>query len=165
MNGNSLSKNDYIRKRVQTVGVSMIVMGGSFVLYYLGLFGNVEGPLTPGKIGNALSDMGITKDHALIFFLSFFIIALTWNHIFNLASFMVSSRLTCMKKNHGGDICGASVEKIKKNTGKRKKGAQFKCSNGHICSHANFHPLKKGAISHTVWVSALLFCLILLYGT
>ena len=120
MNGNTFTKNDYFRKRAQSVGLSLIVMGASFFLYYLGLFGNVQGPLTPGNIGASLAAMGVTKVHMLMFFLSFFIMALTWNHIFNLVSFMIASRLTCMRKNQEGIVCGASTKRIKINYGNKK---------------------------------------------
>ncbi|MCD4719900.1 MAG: hypothetical protein K8S13_08570 [Desulfobacula sp.] len=164
MDTNPLKKNEYIQKRAQNIGLTMIVMGGSFFLYYLGLFGNVEGPLTPGNIGESLAGMGVTKIHMLIFFLSFFIIAMTWNHIFNLVSYIIGSRLTCIKKNDEGNICGASTEKIKiKNTENTKEIVKFKCIKGHKCSDASFHPVKKGVISHTVWVTALVFCAIILY--
>ncbi len=116
MNKNPL--NNYIRKRTKSMGWSMVVMGGSFFLYYLGLFGNVDGPLTPETLGKFLAGMGVEKVHMLMFFLSFFIIALTWNHIFNLVTY----------------ITGSSV-----------------------------HPVKKGVVSHTIWVVALVFCVILRY--
>jgi len=110
--------NHYIRKRTQHFGLSMVVMGISFFLYYLGLFGNVDGPLAPGKIGESLAGMGVEKTHMLMFFLSFFIIAMTWNHIFNLVTY----------------ITGSGVD-----------------------------PVKKGVVSHTVWVVALVFCAIIMY--
>jgi hypothetical protein len=157
--------NDYFRKRAQSVGLSLMVMGVSFFLYYLGLFGNVEGPLEPGNIGASLAGMGVTKIHMLMFFLSFFIFALTWNHLFNLVSFMIASRLTCIKKNDEGLICGALTKKIKISDDKKKGVVRFECTNGHTCSDACFHPVKKGAISHTVWVAALLFFAMIMYGS
>ncbi|WP_300455773.1 hypothetical protein [Desulfobacula sp.] len=156
--------NDYIRKRTQCFGMSMMVMGVSFFLYYLGLFGNVEGPLSPGKIGASLAGIGVTKAHALMFFLSFFIIAMTWNHLYNLVSLMMGSRLTCNHKNKEGHICGALTRKIKTGTDKKKGGVRYTCVNGHTCFNAGFRPVKKGSVSHTVWVTALLFCVIILYG-
>ncbi len=115
---NDSPMNQYIRKRTQSFGLSMIVMGGSFFLYYLGLFGNVEGPLSPENIGDFLTGMGVEKIHMLMSFLSFFIIALTWNHIFNLVIHIMGS---------------------------------------------DFKPVKKGVISHTIWVVALMFCAIIQY--
>jgi hypothetical protein len=156
--------NDYIRKRTKCFGMSMMVMGVSFFLYYLGLFGNVEGPLAPGNIGASLSGIGVTKAHALMVFLSFFIISMTWNHLYNLISFIMGSRLACIGKTDDGHICGASTQKITTATGKKKGVVRFKCASGHTCSNAGFNPVKKGVISHTVWVIALLFCVIILYG-
>ncbi|MCK5543298.1 MAG: hypothetical protein KAI40_11460 [Desulfobacterales bacterium] len=158
---NANPPNSYIRKRTQSMGWSMVVMGGSFFLYYLGLFGNVEGPLTPGNIGESLASMGVEKTHVLMLFLSFFIIALTWNHIFNLVSFIIGSRLTCLEKNQEGKICGTKTQKI--NTGNTKKGVGYKCVNGHTYFEADFNPVKKGAVSHTIWVVALVFCAIIIY--
>jgi hypothetical protein len=90
--------NHYIRKRTQHFGLSMVVMGVSFFLYYLGLFGNVDGPLAPGQIGESLSGMGVEKTHMLIFFLSFFIVAMTWNHLFNLVIYITGSKVSPQKK-------------------------------------------------------------------
>jgi len=112
------SMNNYLRKRTQSMGWSMVVMGGSFLLYYLGLFGRVEGPLAPETMGKFLAGMGVEKVHMLLFFLSFFIIAMTWNHIFNLVTYI-----------SGSDVA----------------------------------PVKKGVVSHTVWVAALMFCAIIWY--
>jgi hypothetical protein len=61
----------------------MIVMGASFLLYYLGLFGGVEGPLEPAKIGDTLASLGVSNYHVLGIFLLFMLISLTWNHIYN----------------------------------------------------------------------------------
>lgn len=115
MNKNQL--NGYIRKRTHSLGWSMVVMGASFFLYYLGLFGTVQGPLAPETIGETLAGMGVEKIHMLTFFLSFFIMALTWNHIFNLVTYVTGS---------------------------------------------GFGSVKKGVVSHTVWIVALIFCAILI---
>lgn len=98
MNHDPLNKNEYIRKRAQNMGLTMIVMGISFFLYYLGLFGNVEGPLTPGNIGEYLAGMGVTKVHMLMFFFLFFIIALTWNQIFNMVNYIAGAGFHSVKK-------------------------------------------------------------------
>ena len=158
MSGNPL--NSYIRKRAQSMGWSMVVMGGSFFLYYLGLFGNVQGPLAPGNLGESLAAMGVEKSHMLMFFLSFFIIALTWNYFFNLISFMIGSRRSCLKKNQGHS-CGAVTQKIK--AGNKQKNIRYRCVKGHTCSDARFNPVKKGVVSHTIWVVAMVFCAIILY--
>lgn len=61
----------------------MVVMGLSFVLYYLGLFGEVEGPLTPERIGDRLAAMGVSGDHLFYLFLLLTVIAVTWNWLYN----------------------------------------------------------------------------------
>lgn len=158
MTHNPLSS--YLRKRTQSMGWSMVVMGGSFSLYYLGLFGNVQGPLTPETIGDCLAGRGVTQTHVLVFFILFALASLTWNHIFNLVWTMTGSRLFCQGKTHDGALCGAPTQKTI--TPKKKKGVWYTCTQGHTCCGANFHPLKKGVVSHTLWIASLVFIAILL---
>jgi len=142
----------------------MLVMILCFPLYYLGLFGSVEGPLNPARIGASLAGMGVTKTHSLVFFLSFLIIAVSWNWIYNMVSLITGSRLTCNKLDEEGKPCGARVERRKveqKKTG--QKGVQYVCASGHKRPDAHFHPVQKGTFSHTVWVIALIFCVIVLF--
>ena len=142
----------------------MLVMILCFPLYYLGLFGSVEGPLNPARIGASLAGMGVTKTHSLVFFLSFLIIAVSWNWIYNMVSLLTGSRLTCNKLDEEGKPCGARVERRKveqKKTG--QKGVQYVCASGHKRPDAHFHPVQKGTFSHTVWVIALIFCVIVLF--
>ncbi len=158
---NSLS---FIQKRLIRMFLSMMVMILCFPLYYLGLFGGVEGPLNPARIGASLAGMGVTKTHSLVFFLSFLIIAVTWNWIYNIVSLLIGSRLTCNKMEEEGKLCGARVERRKveqKKTG--QKVAQYVCINGHKRPDAHFHPVKKGTFSHTVWVIAAVFCFIVFF--
>jgi len=158
---NSLS---FIQKRLIRMFLSMMVMILCFPLYYLGLFGSVEGPLNPAKIGASLAGMGVTKTHSLVFFLSFLIIALSWNWIYNIVSLLTGARLTCNKVDDEGKPCGARVEKRKveqKKTG--QKVAQYVCTNGHKRPDAHFHPVQKGKFSHTVWVIAAVFCFIVFF--
>ena len=61
----------------------MVVMGISFGLYYLGFFGGVPGPLSPGRIGDALAGMGFSDRRLLILCLSLTAAALTWNWLYN----------------------------------------------------------------------------------
>ena len=69
----------FVHKRLVRMSLSTVVMILCFPLYYLGLFGSVEGPLNPARIGDFLAGMGVTKTHSLVFFLSFLIIAVSWN--------------------------------------------------------------------------------------
>ena len=146
-------------------GLAMIVMGICFPLYYLGLFGTVEGPLNPTHLGARLAGMGVSKTHLLVLFLSLTIIAGTWNWIYNLVNLLIGSHLTCTKKvDHDGNVCGASV--MRKKVMHKKTGIvvpQYVCNHGHKRPKADFHPVKKGAFSHTLWVISLLFYIIVLY--
>ena len=73
----------FVQTRLQHFGLSMIVMGISFLLYYLGLFGGVEGPLEPAGIGDTLAFLGVSNHHVLGICLLFMVISLTWNHVYN----------------------------------------------------------------------------------
>ena len=155
---------DFLHKRVIRMFLSLLVMILCFPLYYLGLFGSVEGPLNPARIGDSLAGMGVTKTHSLVFFLSFLIIAVSWNWIYNIVSLLVGARLTCKKPDEEGKPCGARVERRKveqKKTGQQV--AQYVCANGHKRADAHFHPVRKGMVSHTVWLVALSFCVVVLF--
>ena len=159
------STQDFLRQRLTRFGLSMIVMGICFPLYYLGLFGTVEGPLNPAQLGAKLAGMGVSKTHMLVFFLSFMIIAVTWSWIYNRASLLMGLRLTCIKTlNHEGTVCGAPVTKNK--VVHKKTGTvipQYVCTHGHKRPEAHFHPVKKGIFSHTLCAISLLFCVIIVY--
>jgi hypothetical protein len=151
----------FVHKRLVRMSLSTVVMILCFPLYYLGLFGSVEGPLNPARIGDFLGGMGVTKTHSLVFFLSFLIIAVSWNWIYNTVSLLMGGRLTCKKLDEEGKPCGARVERRKveqKKTGQRV--AQYVCANGHKRPDAHFHPVQKGMVSHTVWLVALSFCVV-----
>ena len=154
----------FVQKRLIRMSLSMGVMVLCLPLYYLGLFGSVEGPLNPARIGASLAGMGVTKTHSLVFFLSFLIIAVSWNWIYNIVSLVIGARLTCNKLDEDGKPCGARVERRKverKKTG--QKGVQYVCAQGHKRPDAHFHPVQKGTFSHTVWVMAAIFCFIVLF--
>ena len=151
----------FVHKRLVRMSLSTVVMILCFPLYYLGLFGSVEGPLNPARIGDSLAGMGVTKTHSLVFFLSFLIIAVSWNWIYNIVSLLMGHRLTCNKLDEEGKPCGARVERRKveqKKTG--QKVTQYVCANGHKRPDAHFHPIRKGMVSHTVWLVALTFCVV-----
>jgi len=154
----------FIQKRLIRFCMSMLVMILCFPLYYLGLFGSVDGPLHPARIGESLAGMGISRTHSAIFFLSILIIAVSWNWIFNLVSYLMGARLTCTKVSEAGEVCGVRAEKrkvVQKKTGYAV--AQYVCEQGHKRPDAHFHPLQKGTVSHTVWVIALAFCVIVFF--
>jgi hypothetical protein len=158
---NSLS---FVQKRLFRMFASMLVMILCFPLYYLGLFGSVEGPLNPERIGDSLASMGVTKTHSLVFFLSFLIIAVSWNWIYNIVSLLMGHRLTCNKKDEEGKPCGVRVERrkaVQKKTG--QKLTEYVCANGHKRPDAHFHPVQKGRFSHTVWLVALVFSVVVFF--
>jgi len=154
---------DFFRQRLTGFGLTMIAMGVCFPLYYLGLFGGVEGPLTPAHLGERLGGMGVSKTHMLVLFLSFLIFAITWNWIYNLVSLLIGSRMTCNKTDTHGIPCGAPVKRGR--AAHKKTGnvvSQYVCTHGHKRPEAHFHPVKKGAVSHTIWVISLTFCVIII---
>jgi len=154
----------FIQKRLIRFCMSMIVFILCLPLYHAGLFGTVEGPLNPGRIGESLAGMGVTRTHSAIFFLSILIIAVAWNWIFNLVSYFAGARLTCNKADGNGQSCGARVERrkvIQKKSG--QSVPQYVCEKGHKRPDAHFHPVQKGTVSHTVWVVAAVFCGVVLF--
>jgi len=154
----------FIQKRLIRLFMSMLVLVICIPLYHMGLFGTVEGPLHPSRIGDNLATMGVTKTHSMLFFLFFLIIALTWNWIYNLVSHLSGARLTCNKTDDEGKPCGAQAERRKvvhRKTG--EKASQYVCTQGHKRPDAHFHPVQKGTFSNTLWVMALVFCVIVFF--
>jgi len=144
-----------------TVGVMLL----SFFLYDLGLFGGVEGPLNPAKIGIYLDGLGMTRRHVLMMSLSFLIFSATWNWIYNFVSYRIGERLTCLKPGpDGNELCGARVKRekvVSKVTGKEQ--IRYVCTCGHRSDKAHFHPVVKGTVSHCMWVMSLVLCCIVLF--
>jgi hypothetical protein len=98
----------FTRSRLHNFGLTMVIMGASFILYYLGLFGTVEGPLTPANLGASLSSLGVTQRHVILMLLALLIGAITWNWIFNLTRFVAGRRMTCLARSKDADgFCGA----------------------------------------------------------
>ena len=155
---------NFIQQRMIRFCFTMLVMVLCFPLYYLGLFGSVEGPLNPAHIGERLAGMGVTRTHAMIMFLTFLIVSVAWNWIYNLVSMLIGSRLTCKRLVAEEQFCGARVTRTRvrhKKTGQMV--VQYVCSNGHKRPDAHFHPLKKGTVSHSIWVISLAFCIIVFF--
>ena len=162
MPAGSRPQRGFLRSRLANFGLTMIIMGASFALYYLGLFGTVDGPLAPERMGTFLAEMGVTQRHVIVLLLTVLIAALTWNWIYNLASLMTGRRMTCnaVDKNTG-EVCGAVVER-RKHTGKRsgQTVVEYRCPHGHLRPEAHFHPVRKGTVSNTIWVGCAIFTLI-----
>ncbi len=153
----------FIQKRLIRFCLSMLVMAVCFPLYYLGFFGSVDGPLHLSRIGESLGSMEITRTHCMILFLTFLIISVSWNWVYNIVSMVIGTRLSCMKANAAGRPCGAPVKRIRsKDTQSNHMKTRYVCERGHERPEALFHPVKKGTVSHTVWLISLCFCIIVL---
>jgi len=131
--GSTAANQSYIRNRIYNFSVTMIVMGASFVLYYLGLFGGVDGPLEPAAIGAKLASRGITRNDLFIVFLLLTGLGVTWNWIVNAIARLIESR-----RGPSGST-----------------------------SSSGFRPIRKGAVSHVLWILAATFTVMLylrIYG-
>lgn len=155
----------FIQKRLIRFCASLLVMVICFPLYYLGLFGSVEGPLNPAHLGEKLAGMGVTKTTMLVFFVSLVIISVSWNWIYTLCSLLIGSRLTCNARiDQQGTPCGAAAKRNKvldRTTGRTVR--DYVCIHGHRRTEAHFHPAKKRTFSHTLWVLAVAFFLIVFF--
>lgn len=152
------------RRRLHRFGLEMTVMGACFLLYYLGFFGGTAGPLNPSRIGDRLARLGATADHVLIFFIGLAILAVCWNWIYNLVSYLGGRRLTCSRTDEDGVCCRAPVKRtqsISKRTGTTER--RYVCALGHHRKEAHFHPVVKGTIGHTLWVISVIFAGIVFY--
>ena len=149
-----------IQNRAQNFGLTMIVMGAGFILYYLGLFGGVEGPLQPERIGDHLATMGFSDRHLLAGFLLLMVLALTWNWIYNAFNRLVGRRMICGFPGKGvDDICAETVVK-RNNTG---SGVSYMCAAGHQGSKVHLRVVKKGTVGHFLWMMWLIFSAIVFY--
>lgn len=155
---------NFLQKRMARLGLSILVMCLCFPLYYLGFFGTVDGPLNPAHIGDRLGSLGVTRTHAMVLFLTIMIVAVSWNWIYNLVSLMMGSRLTCSRTGAHGKSCGAGVSRTKAYDRKSGKNTVvYVCEKGHRRSEAHFFPIKKGTVSHTLWLISVAFCLIVFF--
>lgn len=148
----------FIQNRVQNFGMTMIVMGISFIFYYLGLFGSVDGPLEPDKIGERLASAGMTNQHLLTLLLTLMGIAIVWNWIYNACCRLLGKRMHCAHQgNAKGGRCAMPV--------RRNAAGRYVCAAGHDRPDACFLPLKKGTVAHFIWMMLLIFSGIVIYLT
>lgn len=151
-------RHTYSQQRLFHFGITMIVMGVSFLLYYLGFFGRVEGPLNPAQLGEYLAASGMSKVHLIILVVVLVLLALSWNWIFNLAGFRLGKRLTCSRTEADGACCHAPVKRVKSISKKnRATVSRYVCTEGHKRPEADFHPVKKGTAGHTFCAILLIF--------
>jgi hypothetical protein len=139
-------------------GWTMIVMGASFGLYYLGLFGSVDGPLRPEHIGDQLAAVGFTRPHLLLLLVSLLGIAVVWNWLFNAICRLLGLRLTCACRMEASDgFCPAPVRRVRR--------GHYVCAEGHTRPNGRFHALKKGTVAHFIWMMFLIFGAIVVHLT
>lgn len=124
--------------RLKRFGWSMITLGGSMGLYYLGFFNSTEGPLNSEKIGTYMNDMGITGKHLMVILILLFLISVTWNWIYNLHYRLYRRKRANALICHGPKDTGVSQSK----------------------AHS---PVRKGPWGHALWMAFLiiLLCVIL----
>ena len=163
MSNQLLPQKTYLQKRAHNLGMTMMVMGACFFFYYLGLFGSVEGPLSPESIGSWLAGQGVTWLHVKIFFLSFFVLSLVWNHLVNLVCFFSGKRRTCVHTSRQEGECGRPARKVTLSSAERGTEILYICGKGHSSASACFHPLKKGYAAHLVWITAMVCTAILMF--
>ena len=160
-------RRTYGQQRLAHFGVTMIVMGASFFLYYMGFFGAVDGPLNPALLGEHLSASGVSKMHLSILASVLALLSLSWNWVFNLVCLRLGRRLTCSLVDEQGNICGATVRRqaaLQRKYSKRTQCYVYVCTHGHTQAKAHFHPLKKGTIGHMLWVTSLMFAFVVFYA-
>jgi hypothetical protein len=151
----SASRNrGFIQSRLQNFGLTLVVMGASFALYYLGLFGTQEGPLNPARMGTALNGFGFTSRDFVAVLVVLLFLSVVWNHLYNLLCRLRGRRMTCIaEKGLAKKICGAPA---------RRQAKAYVCPHGHSRNQACFHPLRKGIWAHCLWIACALFVLIAL---
>jgi hypothetical protein len=59
-------------------------MGFGFGLYYLGLFGRVDGPLRPERLAAGLRGAGVTRGDVVLALGAATLLALSWDRLWNL---------------------------------------------------------------------------------
>lgn len=147
------SMGNPLQRRLSYFGLNLIVMAVSFMLYYMGFFGRVEGPLSPHNIGKSIASLGITSNGVQAIVCILFLIALTWNWIFNLLAHLVGQRLTCSHAK-GKKLCGELVQRSRAPEGHWV----YTCPHGHCRKEAHFHPLRKGTFANSVLMVTLAIC-------
>ena len=153
-------RRGFVQSRLQNFGLTMIVMGISFGLYYLGLFGGVSGPLQPERIGERLASAGFTNRHLLMILLSFLFIAITWNWLYNIFNRVLGRNRTCVYQEEGKSGCCAMPIMKAEGDG---SFVRYVCASGHQCAGVDFRVVKKGTVSHFFCAMLLVFSAMVVY--
>ncbi len=147
------ASRDFLQRRMIRMCLSILSMIVCFPLYYAGLFGGVEGPLSPARLGDFLAGQGVGRSHVAGFFAGLAVLALVWNYLAGLARYLRGTGFICQHRKAGGILCGAPA---------RRRGGSFVCRQGHRSPEAGFAVVKKGRVSYTVAATALLCLAIVL---
>jgi hypothetical protein len=121
--------NRLIRHQAMRLVVTLVSLGGSIWLYYLGFFGTLEGPLNPEKIGAAVAGSNIGPGHLLAGLFLIFLVSISWNWVYNLINRIKIQR---------------AVTRHPQTAGKQK------------IAPVTFQPVRKGPWSHTIWAGSLM---------
>jgi len=151
---NQLGRGNPLQRRLTGVGLNMIVMALSFMLYYLGFFGKVDGPLSMTNIGKALSGVGITSDGLQIILFVLFVISLTWNWVLNLVARRTGRNFSCTYGNKEKGPCGLLAQRSTDSKGRWI----YTCPSGHRKPEAHFQPIKKGVFANSAMMVSLACC-------
>lgn len=135
--------------------VNMVVMVLSIMLYYLGLFGTVDGPLNVTNIARVISSAGITTNDVQIILVILFVIALTWNWILNMVARRSGWNYSCAAGTKEKRPCGQLVRRGPDGGG---QGWVYTCPSGHRRTEALFHPIRKGNLATSLLMVALVCC-------
>ncbi len=160
-----LTGDELANRQLKNFGISMLVMGLSIGLYYLGFFGSLDGPLHPARIGEKLNRLGFTQIHLLITFIVLFAVTVVWNWVYNLVNQWTGRRFICLHKDSAGNTCGAAA-KIQKHHDQKPDADNrlFLCAKGHANTTAQFRPVKKGKWAYSLCACVLtIVCGITLY--
>ncbi len=121
--------NRLIRQQVTRLLVTLVSLGGSIGLYYLGFFGTLEGPLNPEKISAALAGSNIGPGHLLAGLFLIFLVSISWNWVYNMFNRIKVDR---------------AATRHSQTAGKQK------------IAPVTFQPVRKGPWSHTIWAGSLM---------
>ena len=158
--GMSARSRGGLPNRIRSFGATMAVMGGSFIVYYLGLFGGASGPLQPDRIGDRLAAVGFSGHHLLFLLLALTLVSLSWNWFVNAFRRCLGLQMRCaVPTDASGAPCGRPVQKLRQTDG----SFSFSCPEGHNCSKARPVVVKKGTLGHFLWMMWLAFSIIVYY--
>ena len=156
----SIQGRSFVQQRLHHFGLTLMVMGASFFLYYLGFFGGVDGPLQPERIGERMAITGCSKVHVMILLSLLTVLAIIWNWIYNAVNRLLGRRRVCIyHSKKDGVPCGLPVTRQKG----LEKAPQYVCRDGHASGKAFFISVKKGTVGHFVWMLCMVLTLIVLY--